>query len=198
MGNFLSLDAIYIAFVFVVPGYIISCFRAHFVTGRKPTRPDYFVRLLTLSALNFTISGWAIYLAFAWDTGPVARTLVWLFVLGVSPVAIGIISGMGSQREWPRNLYGWIGLSPLHYIPTSWDYQFSKQAAWWVLVVLKNDTKFAGYWSGKSFASSEPEERDVLIEQVFEIPDEGPWTPTNKSVLITSGEIRSIEFIPAE
>jgi hypothetical protein len=198
MGNFLSLDAIYIALVFVVPGYIISSFRAHFITGQRLDGPDYLVRLLTLSALNFTLSGWAIYLALAWDTEPVTRTFVWLFVLAVSPVLIGIVSGLGSKQEWLRRVYSRFGLSPLHIIPTSWEYKFSNLTESLVLVVLKDGTMFAGYWGGKSFASSRPEERDLLIEQVYEIQKDGPWTPTNKSVFIGSGEIRTIEFIPVE
>ncbi|MER8427641.1 DUF6338 family protein [Mesorhizobium sp. M1403] len=198
MGNFLSLDAIYVALVFVMPGYIIASFRAHFITGNRLDGPDYFVRLLTLSALNFTLSGWAIYLAIAWDVGVEMRLAVWLFVLLVSPAVIGFISGIGSKAEWLRSIYGWFRLSPLHIIPTSWEYQFSTLRETWVYVVLKDGTTFAGYWGSRSFASSRPEERDLLIEQVFEVPDDGPWTPTNKSVLIASGEIRTVEFTPIE
>ncbi|PAQ03769.1 DUF6338 family protein (plasmid) [Mesorhizobium mediterraneum] len=198
MGNFLSLDAIYVALVFVVPGYIISSFRAHFITGQRLDGHDYFVRLLTLSALNFTLSGWTIYLAIAWNAEPVTRMLLWLLVLAVSPALIGFVSGLGSKAEWLRKVYGWLKLSPLHIIPTSWEYQFSTLSEAWVYVVLKDSTTFAGYWGGKSFASSRPEERDLLIEQVFEVPNDGPWTPTNKSVLIGSGEIRTVEFTPVE
>ena len=199
MGNFLSLDAVNVALVFVVPGYIISAFRAHFITGQKVSGPDYYVRLLTLSAVNFIMAGWTIYLAIAWDAGPVPRLFVWLFVLGISPMFIGIVSGLSSKREWLRKIYSRLGLSPLHVIPTSWEYQFSTLTESWILVVLKDGTKFAGLWGGRSFASSRPDERDLLIEQVFEIPDDGgPWTSTNKSVFIASGEIRTIEFVPTD
>lgn len=198
MGNFLSLDAIYVALVFIVPGYIISSFRAHFITGHRLDGADYFVCLLTLSAVNFTLSGWTIYLALAWEAGPVVRALLWLFVLAVSPALIGFISGLGSKAGYIRYLYGSLGLSPLHIVPTSWEYQFSTLQEAWVYVVLKDGTTFAGYWGGKSFASSRPEEHDLLIEQVFEVPEDGPWTSTAKSVLIASGEIRTVEFTPIE
>lgn len=198
MGNFLSLDAVNVALVFIVPGYIISTFRAHFITGQKLGGTDYLIRLLSLSTVNFTISGWTIYLAVAWNSDPIVRALVWLLVLGISPAIIGLISGLASKREWLRRIYGRLGLQPIHIIPTSWEYKFSTLNASWLLVVLKDDTKFAGYWSGKSFASSQPDERDLLIEQIFDIPEIGPWIPTNKSVFIGPGEIKTIEFIPVE
>ncbi|RWM10449.1 DUF6338 family protein [Mesorhizobium sp.] len=198
MGNFLSLDAVYVAFVFVVPGYIISSFRAHFITGQRLDGPDYFVRLLTLSALNFALSGWVIYLVVNSSSDAKVRALAWGFVLLAAPAIIGFAIGVTSKAGWLRKMYGWFGLSPIHVIPTAWDYQFSTMCGSWVFVVLKDDTTFAGYWSDRSFASSRPDERDLLIERVFEVGDNGAWTPTNKSVLICASEIRTIEFTPAE
>ena len=52
--------------LFIVPGYIISIFRAHFLVGQKAKGVDYSIKLITLSALNFLVSGWMIYLALAW------------------------------------------------------------------------------------------------------------------------------------
>jgi hypothetical protein len=43
-------------------------------------------------------------------------------------------------------------------------------------------------------ASHDTNERDLLIEQVFEVPDIGPWKSTAKSLLIMAGEIQTIEF----
>jgi hypothetical protein len=198
MGNLLSLDALNIAIVFIVPGYIISTFRGHFISGQKISGADYTVRLLTLSALNFTVSGWAIYLAIAWDSNPALRAIIWLIVLGISPMALGVLSGLASKREWLRKIYAYLGLGPLHVIPTSWEYQFSNMIEAWVFVVLKDETKFAGYWGGRSFASSQSDERDLLIEKVYDVPEDGPWIPTNKSLFIAAGEILTIEFIPVE
>ncbi|MBZ9940157.1 DUF6338 family protein [Mesorhizobium sp. BR1-1-13] len=95
---FLSLDAVYVAFVFVVPGYIISSFRAHFVTGQRLDGPDYFVRLLTLSALNFALSGWVIYLAVNSSSDAKVRALAWGFVLLAAPAIIGFASGVTSKQ----------------------------------------------------------------------------------------------------
>jgi hypothetical protein len=46
----------------------------------------------------------------------------------------------------------------------------------------------------KSFISSSPQERDILIEQVYTIDDNDKWIERDSSVLITHGEIQSVEF----
>ena len=66
----------------------------------------------------------------------------------------------------------------------------------WVLVTLKDDTKYAGYCDPESsFFSSEPTERDMYIEYVYNLDDDNKWEPIpGKSVLITRGEVKTIEF----
>jgi hypothetical protein len=65
-----------------------------------------------------------------------------------------------------------------------------------VLVVLKDGTKFGGRFGAQSFASSDGKERDVYIEQVYEIDKYDLWTPSDQGVLILASEIRTIEFWP--
>ncbi|WP_428833458.1 DUF6338 family protein [Methylobacterium ajmalii] len=109
---------------------------------------------------------------------------------------IGFISGVSSQRDWFFRILRRFGFSPIHIVPNAWDYKFSKTTGEWVIVTLKNDTIFRGWWGGLSFSSSDVKERDVLIEQVFEEDGKHPWVPTRRSVLIAAGEIRTIEFEP--
>lgn len=198
LENMFSLDAVYISLIFIVPGYITYWIRSNFVTGRQLAGHEYYVHLLTLSAVNFVLFGWVAYLALAWDAAPIKRVFTWVFVLAVAPALIGFVSAFATNAGWLRKIYGRLGLSPVHVIPTAWDYSFSKLGETWVYVVLKNDTTFAGYWGEASFASSVSGERDILIEKVYTVSGDGSWNPTNRSVLIASGEICTIEFIPVE
>ena len=67
----------------------------------------------------------------------------------------------------------------------------------WVLVTLKDDTKFVGLCGQGSFISSDPTERDIYIEQVYDMDDESNWSwPGRKGVLIGPGEVKTIEFWP--
>lgn len=194
MEGLVSLDAVYLALVFLVPGYLISVLRGHFVVVRRIDGPEFYLRLLALSAVNFAVSGWTIYLAIALDARPVARALLWLLVIVVVPAGIGLISGLATRHEWLTKFYQRFKLHPMHSTPNAWDFQFSRDEESWVLVLLKDGTKYAGIWQYGSFASTDPAERDLLLTDVHDIPDKGPWVPTGKSVYISAGEVRTIEF----
>lgn len=67
----------------------------------------------------------------------------------------------------------------------------------WVLVTLKNGTRFAGFCGTDSFMSSEPAERDLYIQWVYDLDDEDNWQPRGETgLLIAGGEISTIEFWP--
>ncbi len=79
--------------------------------------------------------------------------------------------------------------------------QFSSQdfstGSYDMYFTLKDETKWYGYMGVNSFMSSDPTERDIFIEHVFEFAQDGqPWTPRNTSVWIGHGEIQSLEFLP--
>ncbi|TXN03065.1 hypothetical protein FV222_08880 [Methylobacterium sp. WL103] len=196
MGSLSSLDVVYVALIFIVPGFLIKAVRSQFVIEQDRTGADQFVRLLTYSAINNAVFGWIIYLAISYETTYNIRILLWTLLLLLAPIIIGFISGIASQKEWLYRLLRRAKLKPIHTVPNAWDYKFAHAGGEWVVVVLKNDTIFRGWWGGASFASSDTKERDILVEQIFDADDDGKWTRTDKSVLITCGEIRSIEFTP--
>jgi Family of unknown function (DUF6338) len=119
-----------------------------------------------------------------------------MVVIILIPAIAGIASGVCNQRDYFRKIYHHFNFEPIHTVPSAWDYKFSKSPGEWVLVKLKDGTQFAGWWAGQSFASDDRTERDLLIEQVFEVPQSGPWKSTSKSLLIMAGEIQTIEFTP--
>ncbi|WP_425335351.1 DUF6338 family protein [Rhodoblastus acidophilus] len=84
----------------------------------------------------------------------------------------------------------------VHPLSAAWDWRFHNTPEHWVLVKLKNDTTWAGYLGKDSFISSDPLQRDLYIQQVFEIGDDNAWTQKNSGVLINAGEISTIEFWP--
>ena len=67
----------------------------------------------------------------------------------------------------------------------------------WVLVTLKNGTRFAGFCGARSFISSIPSEQDIYIQHVYDMDEDDEWhLREDCSVLITSGEVSTIEFWP--
>jgi len=197
MGGLANVEVVYVALVFIVPGYIFLTFRNQFVAGQDRLGTEQMLNFFTYSTINFALFGWIIYLAIAFSLEPVWRILAWTGTLVIIPAVMGLIAGVCAKREFVGRIYRWMGLNPIHPTPRAWEYVFYDSPAAWILVTLKNDTKFAGWWGGDSFASSDPKERDLYISQVFEIDGDNPWKPTKKSLFVAAGEIRTIEFLPS-
>jgi hypothetical protein len=193
-----SLDAVYIAIAFIVPGFVFSAVRNQFVTGQERQGSEQIVRFLTYSTLNYAVFSGVIYFVLENYSSVVVRAGLWFFVILIGPAAAGILSGASIQNDWARRIFHRFKLYPVHVVPSAWDYKFGRMDAQWVLVVLKNDIKFGGLCSGQSFASTDKAERDLFIERVFDIDESNKWTATQKCLLICAGEIRTIEFWPLD
>lgn len=197
MGEILKPETLSLFLVFTVPGIIALYFRAQFLSGRIPSAADGALSYITLSLA---------YHAIAY---PIARPLyvagsiegwygVWWFsLIFVGPTLLGMILGLNVRKGWTKKLINRFGLNTIHPVNSAWDWKFGHCPECWVIVTLKDDTKWYGYMGLNSFMSSDPTERDLFIEHVYQMEGEGqPWTPRNASVWISHGEIQSLEFIP--
>jgi len=196
LSTLLKINAIYIALVFIVPGYIFLSLRNKFVAGQERLGTEQVIPFVIYSALNFALFGWIVYFAISYQAPPYVQVGAWILTLVILPVVFGIVAGFGSQKECVARIYRSLGLNPVHSTPRAWEYVFFNSPPSWVFITLKNGTEFAGFWGGNSFASSDSKERDLFISEVFDFSGEGPWRPTGKSLFIGAGEIRTIEFTP--
>lgn len=195
-----SLNAVFYTLAFVVPGFVM-----HSVLSLSAPRRDEgahlsFIRFFTLSCLNYAVWSWLIYLTFNstfFTQHPSRAAVAWGVVVFISPVVLGLLGAQLRQREVLRRLLQKCGFRPIHAIPTGWDYVFQKaDDPAWVLVTLKDGSQVAGLFGTRSFASSEPAERDLYLESIFKIPDSGPWQVVQRSagILIRADQISHIEF----
>src|SRR3546814_764891 len=127
-----SASTLFLLLAFAVPGLVIEFVRSQFITGRVHKGPEKLLHYLTLSAVNYAVFSWAIYLAITSDY--LARhdglaALTWLLVILVGPAFLGVLSGYNTQRGWLRRLFQHAGLQPVHVMPTAWDWQFSRLAS---------------------------------------------------------------------
>lgn len=67
----------------------------------------------------------------------------------------------------------------------------------YVLVKMNNGAMFGGFLGADSFISSDPNERDLYIEEIFEIDAEDNWVTNGHGVYLTGRDISSIEFLPS-
>ena len=194
-----SFDAVFFTVAFLVPGFVWESVLHMFLRRREDRADRAWVRFLTLSAINYGLWSWLIYLLLE-RVGVLARPLIaalaWFFILFVSPIAFGVATGLLSQRATVRRLLARYGIYTVHPVPTAWDYIFSHSAGSWVLVTLADGSTVAGVFSARSFASSDPSERELFLEQLYKVEDDGPWQPApmNRGVWIRGEAIRAIEF----
>ena len=191
-----SIDSVYLILAFLVPG-LIACFvRAQFITGRTPSHAESALTYLTLSVIYYALAFPILEFALSVQEPGYRKAAAWFALVFVGPAIFGLTLGINAQREYTRRFLKWIGLNPVHVMPTAWDWKFAGMKEQWILVVLKDGTKFAGFCGIGSFMSSDPKERDLYIERVYELDGQDVWHPRENGVLIMPGEIRSIEFWP--
>jgi len=197
--TFDSFEVIFYTLAFVVPGFIFSSVFSILV----PVRPDKeyaIIRFLLFSSVNYAVcSGLIFYITRPGYAGahPLFAAASWMGIVFVSPIILGTIVGAISQREKIRKALQFLGLNPVHIIPTGWDFRFSRiTEGKWVLVTLKDGSKVAGWFGSNSFASSDAQDRDIYIEEVYRINETGPWSsiPNNEGVLLRGEQISFIEF----
>lgn len=187
----------YLVLALIVPGLIITYVRAQFITGRMQKHSDAILSYFALSAVYGAI---ALPISELWMKIPSEDAVglgFWFALIFVGPALLGAVLGLVFQTEVVRTLLGKIGINPVHVMPTAWDWKFAGMKEHLVIVTLKDDTKFAGYCGRKSFMSSDPNERDIYIEKIYDWGDDDSWNDAGEhSLLIASAEIKTVEFFP--
>lgn len=194
-----SFEMVFYTLSFVVPGFILYSVIASIVPRKIEEKEMSLLRYLILSCVNYAVWSWLIYLLFKLDfftQHPIRSALAWSLIIFLSPVILGLLFGKLSSIDWSRKLLSHFGMVPIHPVPTAWDYIYSKTEPVWLLVTMKDGSKVAGFFGDKSFASSDASERDLYIQEIFRIVQDGPWQkiPDNRGILIKSDEIKHVEF----
>jgi hypothetical protein len=197
--NFTSFDAVFFTAGFLVPGFIWSAVLSMLVP-RASVKPEGRVfEFLTLSCINHGLWSWALFPIFRTgfiDQQPYWSGLFLFVIIFLSPIALGLISAHLQQRERVATLLRRFGFRTVHAIPTAWDWQFSREKPYWVVLTLKNGSVIYGLYGPGSFAGSDPERRDLYLVATYRLLQTGDWAPIEDSggILITADQIATIEF----
>lgn len=195
-----GFQTLFYTLAFIVPGFILHTTLSMLVPQRGKYVELSFIRFLTFSCINYALWSWLIYLLIRLDffiANPIYTAFIWLLIILVSPVALGVIIAHFHHKETFRTMLQRYGFYPIHPTPTAWDYKFHKtDKPVWVLVTMKDGSRVAGLFGSRSFASSEPGEQDLYIQEVFRINGDEPWqrVPENDGILILGDQIKHIEF----
>lgn len=182
----------------VLPGFLtVSVFRL-IVPAKELSDQRGILSYLAFSTINYALFGWVLWLGFQqrlFEYDLVLAILLWLFVFFLAPLTLGLLLGFVWQRDIHRRLASKIGIRITHPIPNSWDYMFGSiiEPAW-LLVTLTDERQVAGFFGTRSFASSDVNERDIFVEQVYKVDSAGAWHPDDpgKGLWIPQREIKLI------
>lgn len=198
MPDVKSLDNVYLILGFIVPGLIIFFVRAQFTTGRIPPPKDAALTYLALTTIYYALVLPAVGAVIMMPPG-YQRAFAWIALALVGPAGVGVLLGLNAHYSFSRRLFLALRLPLVHMMPTAWDWKFSDAHPQWVMVTLKNGTQFAGLFGLRSFASSDPGERDIYIEKVYDLADDNTWIDVGeRSALIAASEIQTVSFWPDE
>ncbi|MGB9369059.1 MAG: DUF6338 family protein [Xanthobacteraceae bacterium] len=190
-----GIDDLALALWFIVPGVIIAFVRAQLLTGRLRTHADNILSYLVLSLVYYGLTLPLIEPVLTMQGPLVWRGLAWIALTLVGPAALGLLLGAAAQREWSKWCADKLKLRVVHYSPTAWDWRFSRIPAGgiFVMVTLADGKKVAGLLC---FASSDSAERDLYLEEEWDVADDGKWTkrPEKVGILISAKEIRYVEL----
>jgi len=204
--------AVLLAILFLIPGFLMR----KAVDATLPfakQRSQNVLELLTLSCINYAFaSPFIVLLLLCWPTrldlaNPVMTTrnviygAFWILVIFVTPFILGLC--VRPVTEWAHRSSFWrkLGLRIIHPCPTGWDYAFARQQQYWLRVMLSDGRLLEGVFRESSLASSEPGERDLFLEDVYEFDEETEQferIEKNCGMLIRGDQIASITFFSQE
>jgi hypothetical protein len=193
----LNVEDLRLILIFIVPGLIILYVRSRFITGRPQSHAENLLSYLVLSTVYYAITTPFLQASLSIRHPWILWALIWILLTIVGPAILGLLLGAEAQKEWLTKIAARLHLSVVHVIPTAWDWRFSKiSSGTFLLVTLTSDERVAGYFGSVSFASSDTAERDLYIEEEYDIDSEGSWTSRSEKVgvFIPFKEIKYVEF----
>lgn len=183
----------------LAPGLLILWVRQWFVAGPPPPFQERVVSYAGVSTVYYALS----VPAFGYLEG-VRNLPVWLsngLEYAVVPILIGGLLAISAANDLVGKSIRALGLSPNHHTPAAWDYAFSRlRGEVFLVVTLADGSRVHGRYAQNSFSSSSEHERDLLIEESWDVDDDNQWTLPNdqRAILLCGKDIRAVEFIRTE
>lgn len=191
-----SPEILLLTIIFLLPGYIYFSVLKIILPESREGKFLLLLKFLGFSSFNFIIWFWLIVRIDFQDIS-FLTILGILLIIFISPIFFGIVSGKEKQYGLFANFLKFFGLNPKDISPTAWDFKFSNTTTEFVLVTLKDGEIIGGYLGENSLASSDFNERDIFLEEVYKISDGGEWIVDDRSkgIWIAGDQIRTIEFL---
>lgn len=193
-----SIEQLTLILGYIVPGLIILYVRAQFLTGRIGPHRDAVLSYFTLSIIYLTAMNATVSLVTGSASPLQEQSRYWLPIILAGAVIFGVAVGLNASVGATRWLLRHCGLHLPHVMDSAWDWRFSRFPPSLMTITLKDGSRVSGWCGESSFIGSDPKDRDLYIEQVYDVDEQGNWAikTLGKGIYIAGGEVRTIEFIP--
>ena len=192
------------AIAFLIPGFITTYIIRRVIPKVDKDYKTSVLENFIYSFLNIFLWAIPIYKIYInigwWNKKILLLWLVCLLIIFVSPIIIASVIIIFYQKEVFRELCQYFNISSIDTEPSAWDFKFKKIENEWVIITLKDKTTIGGYIGVNSFISSNCKERDLYIDEQYEISKNGEWKKVNRTdgIWIKNDEIKYIEFLKDE
>lgn len=197
--SFSSYTALIIVLLFVVPGFIIDSVLRRFIPLKNNNSESTYLRLLIFSCYHYGLYAIPIYYVFVsklYNSSPTIIISSFLFIIFGSPLIIGFLIVIIRSKNYHEWFVKKFNVKPIKSISVAWDYFFSKTETIFATVYFKDATVVNGKFGASSYASSISSERDLYLECIYEVDENGNWEVKQGSqgMLIKAEEIKAVEF----
>lgn len=177
-----------------VPAVIFLYIRAQFLNGRMPKAGDAAVNYLALTAVYYAVMFPFIKWAQSIPGNDVTWWVGWIVLTLLLPSLLGLSAGIVASKAWVYKFLRKFGFSPVHLIPTAWEWKFADCQPTFIVITLCNGRAFGAWYGIQSFVSTDPTDKDVFLEETYDIDKHGCWSLRGFAMLINSNEISTVEF----
>lgn len=177
-----------------VPAVIFLFVRSQFLSGRLPKAGDAAVNYVALTTAYYAFLLPIISFAYSLEGTAITWWMGWAVITLILPFILGIISGVAAQRAWIYKFLRRCGMNPIHTIPTAWEWKFAHAESCYVVVTLSHGRAFGAWYGENSFVSTNTQDKDVFLEETFDINDNGEWVSRGFAILINANDISTVEF----
>lgn len=198
-----TFDTVFYTAIFILPGFITKAIIDVINPPKRERDTTLFLSFLAYSLINLALCSWAFVLVSPLANCDCTLPWYWLAMLGITltgSIVTSVLIGFLKYHRFMYRLAQRLNFNIIDPTPTAWDYWFHKTEPSFVVVTLKDGSQVHGWFGVNSFASSDPNERDLFIEKIYQKLDDGSMesAPENYGIYISKDMIRQIEFIKYE
>ena len=190
-----SLEVAFFTAIFILPGFIITNIIDSINPPKKNSDHFYFLKCFAYSIVNCACWSWIYNILFNIKE----QSLMWLLLVAssiIGAVIIALVISWLKQTKKIDSVLAKMNIKKIHAIPSAWDYYFSMNRRSFLIITLIDGSILRGWYSSNSFSSSDPEERDLYIEQCYRINENNEWQIDTESegCYVSMKQIKFIEF----